>query len=153
FDLDGTLVDTMGAFADLAAQVMATRHGVDPGLARRRYLATSGIPFCQQLEVIHPGHPSNRAASDELNARKLAVAETASMDPGTRAALVRLRSLGVRLVVSSNTGQAVVDEFVRREEIAFDLALGFDPADGRAKGEPHVALACRALGVARASIL
>ena len=26
FDLDGTLVDTMGAFADLAAAVLARRH-------------------------------------------------------------------------------------------------------------------------------
>ena len=29
FDLDGTLIDTMGGFADVAAAVMAKRHGLD----------------------------------------------------------------------------------------------------------------------------
>jgi phosphoglycolate phosphatase len=153
FDLDGTLVDTMGGFADLAAEVMAARHGDPYDVARRRYLETSGIPFCKQLEVMHPGHPQNQAASDEFEQRKLAVAESTDMDPDTVRGLHGLRALGLKLIVSSNTGQLVVDEFVRREAFPFDLALGFDPAIGLAKGEPHVVRVCEALGVARARIL
>jgi len=147
FDLDGTLVDTMGGFADIAAEVMAARHGVDWGWARGKYLETSGLPFCKQLEVIFPGHVENQAASDEFEARKLAVCEATSMDAMTIEGLEGLRGLGLKLVVSSNTGQTVVDAFVEREGFAFDLALGFDPAQGLGKGRPHVERALAVFGV------
>lgn len=147
FDLDGTLVDTMGPFADLAAVVMAQRHGLDPAAARRRYLETSGIPFHQQLEVICPGDPRNRGASAEFEERKRAVCDATVMDAGTVAGLEALRACGYRLVVSSNTGQPFVDDFARRERFEFDLALGFDARRGLAKGRPHVELACRELRV------
>src|SRR5436190_23008458 len=110
FDLDGTLVDTMGGFADLAADVMKARHGLEWAHARARYLETSGLPFCKQLEIISPGHAQNTPASDEFEARKLAVCEATSMDARTIAGLEALRAMGLRLVVSSNTGQAVVDQ-------------------------------------------
>lgn len=130
FDLDGTLVDTMGGFADIAADVMAARHGVEWDWARGQYLETSGLPFCKQLEVIFPGHAANQDASDEFEARKLAVCEATSMDARTVEGLEALRGLGLKLVVSSNTGQTVVDAFVAREGFRFDLALGFDPSLG-----------------------
>jgi len=38
FDLDGTLVDTMEHFADLAAELINQYYGVEWQLARRRYL-------------------------------------------------------------------------------------------------------------------
>ncbi len=153
FDLDGTLVDTMGGFADLAAVVMAARHGADPVAARARYLETSGIPFCKQLEVIYPGHAANQAASDEFEARKLAVCEAAMMDADTVRGLRALAASGLKLIVSSNTGQPVVQTFLDREGFPFDLALGFDPAIGLAKGEPHVAQVCARFGLARAQLL
>ena len=153
FDLDGTLVDTMGGFADLAAEVMAARHGVEWAWARGKYLETSGLPFCKQLEVIFPGHAGNGAASDEFEARKLAVCEATSMDARTVEGLEGLRGLGLKLVVSSNTGQTVVDAFVEREGFRFDLALGFDPAQGLGKGRPHVERALAVFGVAREELL
>ncbi len=138
FDLDGTLVDTMFAFADLAADVMATRHGYDRVRARARYLETSGIPFHQQLEVIMPGDERNAAASSEFEERKRAVCDATMMDTQTLEGLAGLRELGFKLIVSSNTGQEFVDDFARRERFAFDLALGFDASKGLAKGKPHV---------------
>lgn len=153
FDLDGTLVDTMGGFADLAARVMVAHHGADLADARRRYLETSGIPFCKQLEVIYPDHPANPAASTEFEARKLAIAEATVMDADTVAGLRGLRALGLEVIVSSNTGQAVVDEFVAREGFPFALALGFDPDRDLAKGEPHVARVCSALAIGRDRLL
>jgi phosphoglycolate phosphatase-like HAD superfamily hydrolase len=148
FDLDGTLIDTMGGFADLAAEVMATRIGLDLALARRRYMETSGIPFRQQLEVIAPGHAQNQACSDEFEERKRAVCDATSMDADTIAGLERLRSLGLRIIVSSNGAQHFVDDFARRETFSFDLALGFDASKGLAKGKPHVEHTCAALGLA-----
>ena len=153
FDLDGTLVDTMPAFADLAAEVMSARHRFDRAWARRRYIETSGIPFCKQLDVIAPGHAANQAASDEFERRKLALCEATPMDADTVAALEALRGLGLKLVVSSNTGQSVVDDFAARESFRFDLVLGFDPALGLAKGRPHVERALAAFAATRDQLL
>jgi phosphoglycolate phosphatase-like HAD superfamily hydrolase len=147
FDLDGTLVDTMGAFADLAADVMSTRHGYDRKRARERYLETSGIPFHQQLEVILPGDARNAAASAEFEERKRAVCDATMMDRQTLEGLAGLRALGFKLIVSSNTGQEFVDDFAHREPFAFDLALGFDAARKLAKGRPHVDHACSVFGL------
>lgn len=149
FDLDGTLVDTMPAFADLAADVMAARHAVDRTWARRRYLETSGVPFAHQLEILFPGHAANRASSDEFERRKLAVCDATPMDARTVDGLAALRGLGLRLAVSSNTPQPVVDDFARREAFRFDLALGFDPARGLRKGRPHVDHALAIFGLER----
>jgi phosphoglycolate phosphatase-like HAD superfamily hydrolase len=153
FDLDGTLVDTMSAFADLAAEVMARRHRIIRSVARARYLQTSGVPFCQQLELICPGHPENRLAFEEFEARKRAVCDRTPMDPLTVAGLEGLRALGLKLVVSSNTGQELVEAFAAREAFRFDLALGFDPARGMAKGRPHVERALAEFGVGREDLL
>ena len=153
FDLDGTLVDTMSAFADLAAEVMARRHRLIRSVARARYMQTSGVPFCQQLEIICPGHTENAAASDEFERRKRAVCDGTPMDAATVAGLEALRALGLKLVVSSNTGQEFVDEFAAREAFRFDLALGFDPARGLAKGRPHVDRALAELGARREELL
>jgi phosphoglycolate phosphatase len=153
FDLDGTLVDTMPSFADLAADVLAARRGADRAWARARYLETSGIPFVRQLEIIDPGHPDNPAASGEFERRKLALCRAAPMDARTVAGLAALRALGLRLVVSSNTGQEVVDDFAAREAFRFDLALGFDPARGLGKGRPHVDRALATFGIAREQLV
>ncbi len=153
FDLDGTLVDTMPAFADLAADVLSARRGADRAWARARYLETSGIPFVHQLELISPGAPDNAAASAEFEARKLAVCRATRMDARTVVALEALRGLGLVLVVSSNTGQAVVDEFAESESFRFDLVLGFDPAAGLGKGAPHVERTLARFGIARGDLV
>jgi HAD superfamily hydrolase (TIGR01549 family) len=147
FDLDGTLVDTMGAFADLAAEVMVERYGLLRRNARHLYLQTSGVPFAQQLEIIFGELAENRDAAAEFEARKAAVAGAAEMDGETRGAMESLRDAGVRLVVSSNGNQEHVEGFAARSGGLFELALGFGA--GLAKGEPHVALVCDALGARR----
>jgi phosphoglycolate phosphatase-like HAD superfamily hydrolase len=108
---------------------------------------------CKQLDVITPGHAANSAASDEFERRELALCEATPMDADTVAALEQLRALGLKLVVSSNTGQSVVDDFAAREAFRFDLALGFDPALGLAKGRPHVERALATFGVTRDQLL
>ena len=151
FDLDGTLIDTMGALADLAAECMEARFGTPRAEARRRYLQTSGIPFRQQLEVIYPGDEGNDGTSGTFERRKRSICEAAELEPGTVAALQALRSSGLILVVSSNSAQHYVDEFAGRAAFGFDLALGF--GDGLAKGEPHVRRACELFSVAREQLL
>ncbi len=147
FDLDGTLVDTMFGFADLAGEVMGRHHGDGFELARARYLDTSGVPFAQQLEIIHPDHPANAVASAEFERRKRKICEEAPLEEETRMSLRALRARGLALVVSSNTGSEFVEEFVRREGFDFDLALGFDREAGLAKGTPHVTRVVKTLHV------
>ena len=153
FDLDGTLIDTMGGFAGVAAAVMAKRHGLELAHARRRYMETSGIPFRQQLEVIAPGHADNDAASDEFETRKRVVCDQARMTAETVDGLEQLRRAGIKLIVSSNGAQHFVDQFQAQESFRFDLALGFDAAAGLAKGEPHVKRTCESLGLSREGIV
>lgn len=153
FDLDGTLIDTMTGFADLAAEIMATRHGLDVAQGKRRYLETSGIPFRQQLEVIHPSHAQNDAASDEFETRKRAVCDAATMDERTITGLQTLRDHGIKVVLSSNSAQHYVDEFAARAGFSFDLALGHDPKTGFAKGEPHTRFTCEKLAVETGEIV
>lgn len=149
-DLDGTLVDTMQAFADLAAGVMERHFGLESRTARKLYLETSGIPFQQQLEVIFGEQPAVPEAAGEYESRKHAIAAAAEMDADTRTALDEIRSRGIGLVVSSNGMQKHVDRFAARSAGLFDLALGFGGA--LAKGEPHIALVEQALGIGRARL-
>ena len=156
FDLDGTLIDTMGDFADIAADEMARAHGYDFAHARRRYLETSGIPFRQQLEVIAPGDPRNQGVSDRFEQRKIDASNSAMMDEGTVAGLRALLAAGVRLVVSSSSAQHHVDHFAERSQrafpqLSFALALGF--GHGLAKGAPHVTRVLEALAVVRERLL
>jgi phosphoglycolate phosphatase-like HAD superfamily hydrolase len=149
-DLDGTLVDTMPAFADLAAAVIARHFGLLPTNARNLYLQTSGVPFAQQLDAIFGDHPAVAPAAAEYEARKHAICAAARMDADTRAALDELRARGVALVVSSNGMQGHVDRFAAHCRGLFELALGFGGA--LAKGEPHIALVEERTGVARGAM-
>jgi phosphoglycolate phosphatase-like HAD superfamily hydrolase len=145
-DLDGTLIDTMPILADLAATVITDEFGMPRSLARELYLATCGLPFCQQLEAICAGDARNAAAADRFEAAKPALCRSARMPADTRRALITLQGRGVRIVVSSNNGTDNVAAFAADSGFAFDLALGY--GDGLAKGGPHIA---RAEQVFRAS--
>jgi phosphoglycolate phosphatase len=147
FDLDGTLLDTMPAFADVAADVIARHHGMPRNAARAAYLATSGIPFFEQLEQIAPADPRNAAAVAEFERDKLVA--TAGVEPDARTvdALAALRAKGLRIAVCSNNFQAQVDAFVDACPAPIDLGLGFGA--GLAKGAPQFDRACERFGCSR----
>jgi phosphoglycolate phosphatase-like HAD superfamily hydrolase len=151
FDFDGTLVDTMQSFADVAADVMATRHSVHFDWARARYLETSGIPFFQQLEEIFPGHNENSKAADEFEKRKLESFFSERFDADVRGALRKLQRQGYKIAVSSNNFQHLLDKFVSTEEVSFDLVLGC--RENFFKGHDHFRAIQRELGVAAHEIL
>lgn len=151
FDLDGTLIDTMGHFADLAASIVEREYALDWALARRRYLQTSGVPFRQQLETIFPGDQRNDRASEIYERRKTAICTRAVLDAQALACLRRLRANDIAVVLSSNSAQHFVDEFAARTPFAFDLVMGF--GNGLAKGAPHVAHVAQQLGVASDRVL
>jgi len=135
FDFDGTLVDSMGAFADIAADVMETHYRMPFDHARRRYLQTSGIPFFQQLDVIFPDGPNNSTLADEFEQRKLDGFFAEPYFPDVIETLEYLRTRQIATVVSSNNFQYNVDEFVAHNPAPFDHVLGFK--EGFAKGRDH----------------
>jgi len=137
FDFDGTLVDTMQGFADIAADVLFKRYEIPREDGRLRYLETSGIPFFQQLEVIRPRGVHNRVCADEFESRKLEGFFLAAPTQATLAGLSCLRQAGIKVAVSSNNFQENIDAFVARYPMPVDIALGFDLAQGQEKGRPH----------------
>lgn len=136
FDLDGTLIDTMGHFADLAATLIEKHYQVAWPVARKRYMQTSGIPFRQQLEVIFPGDARNEPVATTYEQDKTGICLRAKFPADVAAALRELQARGIPVVISSNSAQHFVDELAGRAPVDFDLALGF--GNGLAKGEPHV---------------
>jgi phosphoglycolate phosphatase-like HAD superfamily hydrolase len=150
-DLDGTLIDSMPALAQLATEVIEARYGTPRVLARELYLATCGLPFVKQLEEMFPGDPRNAAASAEFEGRKPALCGSIRMSAETQRALEQLRKLGVRIGVSSNNGIENVAAFARGSSFAFDLVLGY--GDGSAKGQPHLDTASRVFSVGRQQML
>ncbi len=135
----------MPILADLAAEVMEQVHGLPRPLARDMYLATSGIPFIRQLDMICPGDARNAAASARFEAEKPARCSAARLPADSRRALLELRARGTRIVVSSNNGVANVSAFAKVADFPFDLVLGYD-GNGLAKGRPHINCAAAVFG-------
>jgi len=136
FDFDGTLVDSMGAFADLAAELIAETYGVSSVQAREDYLRTSGLPFFQQLEALFPEDSRNAQVADDFEVRKKEDYFVRPFFEEVPEAIAGLQERGVRAVISSNNGQELVEEYLgRRPEARFDLVLGFK--QGFSKGKAH----------------
>ena len=135
FDLDGTLVDSMGAFADIAADVISREYGMPYAEARANYLLTSGIPFFQQLEVLFPARADNPKLAAEFEDRKLGGFLEEKYFPEVEHVIPWLRSRGLKTVVSSNNFDYNVLRFVGDRKVEFDHVLGF--RDGFAKGKDH----------------
>ncbi len=136
FDLDGTLIDTMGDYADQAARLVATHYGRDHEWARRRYLETSGLPFIGQLEELFPGDARNRMVAESFERWKEGyLAGRGALPPETARLLERLRARGWRLAISSNNLEHYVRSLAQGWPV--DAALGYRAEDGFGKGEPH----------------
>lgn len=147
FDFDGTLVDTMGAFADLAGTLLSRYFGGTVEEGRKAYLTTSGIPFFQQLAVLHPASPLNDRVAEEFERDKLVAYESKGLFEDVGPAVEAFRSLGIRTVVSSNNFTPIVEKFLESQSVRFDLVLGY--GKGMCKGEPHFAHVEKLWGVPR----
>jgi len=148
FDFDGTLVDSMGAFADIAANVMNKHFGIDPELAKTRYFETSGEPFHKQLEIIFPGNEKNKKAALEFETKKKDSYFQKPLFSDTKDVIKHFKERDIKVVVASNNHQELVDEFVSRSGIEFDLVLGYRKPSF-VKGEEHFSYIEKSLGVAR----
>lgn len=151
FDFDGTLVNSMEAFADIAARIMPRHHPIDSKTARKSYLKTSGIPFFQQLEQLFPGNPANKEASEEFEKTKLEGYFDEPLFEDAADTVEHLRKRGIRVAVSSNNFQHLVEKYVDKANVEFDMVLGFK--ENFAKGKDHFDHIERVLGVDRKDII
>ena len=138
FDFDGTLIDTMGGFGVMASKVIHKHYGLPIEEAKRRYLLTSGVPFFQQLELMFPNDPKNDAATEEYECEKIKYLFSESIDDILLRFFKRFREKysNMKLVISSNNFQHLIDEFIKKNEITvFDLVLGYKP--NFSKGTDH----------------
>ncbi len=136
FDFDGTLVDTMGGFADIAGRVIHEHHPEMPfEAARQRYLDTSGVPFFQQLEIIFPGGADNAKMAAIFEETKQTGFFGQKFHDDVIHTINTIRSRGIIAGVCSNNFQELIDKFVEREGLEFDIVLGF--RQGFEKGKAH----------------
>ncbi|MFA5133295.1 MAG: HAD-IA family hydrolase [Patescibacteria group bacterium] len=130
FDFDGTLVDTMHIFADVASDLISANYSIEKDRARKMYFETSGFPFHKQLEIMFPGLEMNKKIAPLYETQKLDATADIGIDRETREALSLLKKSGYDLVISSNNFQYNIDNFINGNKLAkiFALALGHRPS-------------------------
>ena len=151
FDFDGTIVDSMDEFADIAAVVLDEFYGTPKSQGRADYMSTSGIPFFQQLELLHPKDKRNIDASAAFEERKMVTYLQKPVYPDVPKALFELKNIGILTVVSSNNFEERVKEYLGVNSLDFDMVLGF--RDGFAKGHEHFEYVRSNLGVENKDII
>ena len=114
FDFDGTVADSMGTLAKLAAALLSRELGMPRDEATSRYLATAGDDFRTQLDVIAYGRPRLDEIAVRFEAAKdgLMGGLRPFADAGT--AIEGLRHADVPALVCSSTRAELVQEFCRR---------------------------------------
>lgn len=104
FDFDGTIVDSMPQLTELALAVIKEHKLMHPIAARAAYLATTGLPFGEQLRMMSPFTPLlNFWASKEFEARKRQIYDTATLMPGALEVTDALLDLDWDVYVVSST--------------------------------------------------
>lgn len=138
FDFDGTLIDTMKGFANIAASVMEKNYGVPLNYGKRLYIETSGIPFFEQLEILFPNDKRNSTSAKEFERKKIEGFFKEKIPEETKETIRYLKKTGKYVAVSSNNFQNLVKNFIFRENgngVKFDFILGF--RKNFFKGKPH----------------
>lgn len=135
FDFDGTLVDSMDEFAEIASEVMPKFYDVDKETARKLYLSTSGIPFFAQLETLFPGNKSNEVAAKEFETIKKENYLSKKAFSDASDTLRELRKRKIKVIISSNNFQELVNKLVGKLDIECDMVLGYKT--NFAKGADH----------------
>lgn len=144
FDFDGTLVNSMSGFADIAADVMQRYYSSPKEWARLQYSLTSGAPFSHQLEEIYPGDCRNPLASGEFEKIKKESYLNRPFYDDMEATLFLLKKRGYFLAISSNNHDFLVRWRLADKADDFDCIAGFEPQF--MKGKDHFDFICRKIG-------
>lgn len=135
FDLDGTLVDTMGDYGDKAADLMCAHFGTDFAVARGNYFKTSGLPFEKQLRELYPDDDTTDSVARMFEDWKDGYLQDISLHIVTAELIRTWQVRGLKVAISSNNMEIYVDRMAKDWPV--DAALGYRPSDNYRKGEPH----------------
>lgn len=152
FDFDGTVADSMGTLAKLAAELLSRELGMPRDEATSRYLATAGDDFRTQLDVIASGRPCLDEIAVGFEAAKEGLMAGVRPFADAGAAIERLGHADVPALICSSTRAELVQEFCRR----FGLAQLAAAVDGWRPDHPKVAQLrawAAAIGVAPNDVL
>jgi len=138
FDFDGTIVDSMGAYAIRAAQILQDAAGVPFEVAKAQYLKTSGLPFRIQSEIIAPQFTFHDMLDEAFTRSKEGILASLPPEKTTRELLTWLHKQQITCAISSNNTPTLLQEFVTRHDLAFDEVLGYESEQFQ-KGKSHIA--------------
>lgn len=150
FDMDGTLVDSMGYWNRLADEYLAKfgLPGLSPALKEESIALTmlgTGALFIREFGI--PGTPEQIAG--DINALMEEHYRTdVPLKPGADGFLARLRAAGVKMCIASSTHPALIDICLRRLGVRdyFEFLLSCEEV-GEGKDHPTVYLeAARRMG-------
>lgn len=153
FDMDGTLVDSMGLHADAFSQALDEQFTLPRATSRAVYVRTAGRPlddqFSYTLEHIAGVRGQDTAP---LVARFWELIEHAEppLFPDVAAVIGRLAQAGYTLIITSGSDSRTVRRHMAHHGLAghFKLLLGTDRGQPEmVKGPGHFAIVKRALGL------
>jgi phosphoglycolate phosphatase-like HAD superfamily hydrolase len=129
FDVDGTILDSVGRISQLAGDVLHEAFGTPPEEGRIHYLATTGMPFEAQLAQLYPDVPAATRAEVARGFHQRKVQEAyaeASPFPEMPRLLKRLGQAGWTLAVSTGAEREMAELVLEREGLRFwfDEVLG-----------------------------
>jgi phosphoglycolate phosphatase len=136
FDFDGTLVDSMGDLADIASDVIYKYYKLSKDYGEMLYKATSGLPFCKQIEMTFSDVEKNKLAVDEFETRKKSSFKEHKLFDDTLETIGYLRGKGYMTIISSNNFKEVIEDYLGSSGLKVDEVLGF--GGGLSKGRSHV---------------
>lgn len=136
FDFDGTLIDTMDTYADIASNVINHFHPeINIDEARKKYLETSGLPFFQQLDLILPLDRTNSVKANIFERKKKKHFFDHQFSDKVIETINSLKKRGDFVCISSNNNHELIEDFILKSNLKFDIVLGFK--QNFAKGEDH----------------
>lgn len=136
FDLDGTIVDSMGYLANFAGKLINDAYGLSLAISKRLFLLTSGIPFCEQMELLFPGKEKNNEIVAEFEHLKEENMLKYSLYPETWEVFQELANKGYKLAISSSNAQHIIENYLEYSGLKVDLVCGYKNKKF-GKGKPH----------------
>jgi phosphoglycolate phosphatase-like HAD superfamily hydrolase len=122
FDLDGTIMDDLGAISAVAADVLFRAFGTPVDEARIHYLATTGMPFEAQLAQLYPEAPAALRAGTArtFHQRKVTEAYAAAKPfPEVPKLLKRLGQERWTLAISTGAETEMADLILERQGLRY----------------------------------
>jgi phosphoglycolate phosphatase-like HAD superfamily hydrolase len=140
FDVDGTLVDTMDTFCDIAFDLLQHNQHIAADSIRSAYYKTSGHPFFIQLRLMIPeeSFQNREKLAEEYERRKADMLANVHLSYETVTVLQQLKMKGYMLCISGSGRQSTVNSVFVQYKDLFSFILGYRPPHFH-KGKAHIA--------------